>query len=136
MLNDGTTVEEVSGCDPFALPEHVLSSPRPLVLRGLVSQWPVVQSGIQHPHLALSEIRSYYQGRPVSAFLGAPEIEGRFFYNEELSGFNFTQIEARLDDVFDKLLEYEKSEVPPIGAPSRSRHRFFLCGHRHRVASG
>ena len=113
MLNISTSVEEVSGCDPFALPESVLKSPRPLVLRGLVSHWPVVQSGEQHPHQALSAIRACYRGRPVSAFLGAPEINGRFFYNDDLSGFNFTQIEARLDDVLDKLIEYEGSEVPP-----------------------
>ena len=112
-MNISTTVEEVSGCDPHALPDSVLKSPRPLVLRGLVARWSVVQNGKQHPHQALSAIRACYRGRPVSAFLGAPEINGRFFYNDDLSGFNFTQIEARLDDVLDKLVEYEGSEIPP-----------------------
>lgn len=113
MLSISTSVEERSGCDPANLPEDVLRSDRPLILRGLVSHWPVVQSGLQHPHRALSDIRGYYQGRPVTAFLGAPEINGRFFYNEDLSGFNFTQLEAKLDAILDKLLEYEPSDKPP-----------------------
>lgn len=113
MLSIEDHVEELVGCDPFALPENVLSSPKPLLLRGLVSQWPVVKRARVHPHEALSAIRDYYQGRPVTAFLGAPEIRGRFFYNDDLSGFNFTQLEARLDKVLDKLLEYETSDNPP-----------------------
>ena len=113
MLEIGNEVEEVLGCDPFALPETVLTSSKPLVLRGLVSHWPVVQSGKQHPHKALADIQGYYRGRPVSTFLGEPEIRGRFFYNEDLSGFNFLQMEAQLDNVLKKLVEIENSDLPP-----------------------
>ena len=113
MLNISAKVEEVFGCDPFDLPDAVLRSTEPLVLRGLVAHWPVVQSGLHAPRQALADIGSFYQGRPVSAFLGDPDIHGRFFYNEELTGFNFTQLEARLDDVLGKLLEYETAEKPP-----------------------
>ncbi len=45
--------------------------------------------------------------------MGEPTIDGRFFYNEDLSGFNFLQVQTRLDQVIDKLLELTSSEEPP-----------------------
>lgn len=113
MLDIKTDIEDYPGCDPAALPEEVITSSRPLVLRGLVSDWPIVHRARQSTHEAVTDIRSYYRGKPVSLFLAPPEINGRFFYNEELSGFNFLQMEANLNDVLDKLLECEHQEEPP-----------------------
>ena len=68
---------------------------------------------MQGPHAVLDRLRDYYQGRPVSLFLGTAEIEGRFFYNDDMTGFNFLQMEANLGDVFDKLIEFEQQQQPP-----------------------
>jgi hypothetical protein len=106
-------VREVHGCDPANLPQEILTSTKPLILRGLVEDWPVVRSALSSPTEALSDIAQYYQGRPVSLFLGEPEMGGRFFYNEDLSGFNFLQMEANLVDVFAKLVEFQQQERPP-----------------------
>jgi hypothetical protein len=106
-------VEVITGCDPSALPQDVLTSDKPLILRGLVSNWPIVRAATQGPQAVLSRILEYYRDRPVSLFQGAPEIKGRFFYNEDLTGFNFLQMDANLGDVFDKLIEYEHREQPP-----------------------
>ena len=35
----------------------------------------------------------------VTAMLGAPDIDGRFFYNEAFDGFNFERQRLRLDAV-------------------------------------
>jgi hypothetical protein len=106
-------VEVITGCDPSALPQEVLTSDKPLILRGLVSDWPIVRAATGGPQAVLSRIREYYRDKPVSLFLGAPEIKGRFFYNEDMTGFNFLQMDANLGDVFDKLIEYEDQEQPP-----------------------
>jgi hypothetical protein len=106
-------VEVITGCDPSALPQEVLTSEKPLILRGLISNWPIVRAATEGPQAVLSCIREYYRDKPVSLFLGAPEIKGRFFYNEDMTGFNFLQMDANLGDVFDKLIEYEDQEQPP-----------------------
>ena len=73
----------------------------------------MVRRAKQGAHEALADIRGYYRDKPVSLFLGAPEIKGRFFYNEDLTGFNFIQMDANLNDVFKKLVEYEHEKEPP-----------------------
>ncbi|MEH6585163.1 MAG: cupin-like domain-containing protein [Halioglobus sp.] len=113
MSDTLTQIEEVHGCNPAALPAEVLTSTQPLILRGLVSDWPIVRTAMQGPHAVLDRLRDYYQGRSVSLFLGTAEIEGRFFYNDDMTGFNFLQMEAKLGDVFDKLIEFEHQEQPP-----------------------
>ena len=95
------------------IPESVLSATEPVILRGLVSDWPCVAQQKQDPDAALSMLVDRYSGRPVSTFLGEADIKGRFFYNKELTGFNFLQLEARLDDVIAKLKEYRGGTDAP-----------------------
>ena len=45
MLPVAESIREVAGLAPDALPDEVLGSPEPLVLRGLVGQWPMVRAG-------------------------------------------------------------------------------------------
>jgi hypothetical protein len=45
--------------------------------------------------------------------LGAPEIGGRFFYSEDLSGFNFKAVRTKLDTVLDEIARQSKAEIPP-----------------------
>ena len=106
-------VKAVQVADPSAWPESVLSATEPLVLRGIVAEWPVVrQANRSNAHL-VSYLGNFYQGKPVSTFVGAPEIEGRFFYNETLTGFNFHQMNANLTQVLAKLLECCDAQQSP-----------------------
>ncbi len=107
MVRVETRVEEVSGVDPTAIPSDILDSAKPLLLRGLVSGWPVVEQGRRHSHRALEQIRSLYSSKPVALFMGDPAINGRFFYNEDLTGFNFDHMQSDLRPVLDKLMAIE-----------------------------
>jgi hypothetical protein len=107
------TIRELRGLDPQALPDDVLSSTEPLVLRGLVSSWPVVRAGLESATSGAKYLRRFYRDASVGTLLGAPEIEGRFFYNEDLSGFNFYPAKLKLDAVLDEILRHEHNEKPP-----------------------
>ena len=113
MLHVFNTIPEFVGLDPQALPDALLRSTRPVVLRGLVSQWPIVQAGLQSDRAASDYLRSFYRGATVDAFLGAPEIHGRFFYNDDCSGFNFHPERLKLDGVLDELERYQSDDVSP-----------------------
>ncbi len=112
------TVAEIQVNDAHGwadIPEAVLSATEPVILRGLVATWPCVSQQKQDPNAALSMLTDRYSGRPVSTFLGEANIKGRFFYNEALTGFNFLQLEARLDDVITKLKEHRgDTDAPAI----------------------
>ena len=95
--------------------QELLTSDTPWVARGYLREWPVVEHGKQGDEKALAYLASFYQGRPVSAFLAEPQYKGRFFYNEDVTGFNFVQVDTRLDQVFSKLLSLkDESNAPSL----------------------
>lgn len=106
-------IEEVRGLDACALPEEVLCSQRPLLLRGLVGDWPLVRAAASGPRAAIDHLRGFDAGQPVTAMVAPPDTGGRFFYNDDLSGFNFTPQRQRLSTVLDALAEHVDTPDPP-----------------------
>ncbi len=130
MSDANNQIEEIFDCNPADLPMAVLASSKPLILRGLVADWPIVRTSAQGPSAVLDRIRAYYQGKPVSLFLGEADIEGRFFYNDEMTGFNFLQMEANLGQVFDKLVECQDQDQPPALYVGSTAIDSWLAGFR------
>ncbi|MEL1263001.1 cupin-like domain-containing protein [Pseudoxanthomonas putridarboris] len=108
-------IGERADVDPRALPEDVLLSTEPVVLRGVVARWPMAQAGRASAQAAVAYLRRFErQGAPpVAAMVGPPEIGGRFFYNADLSGFNFRQEKVPLGVALNTLLKYAQDGNPP-----------------------
>ena len=113
MLPVAKQVRELSGLRPSDLGPEILASTEPLLLRGLVDDWPMVQAARSSQQAADAYLRRFYRDATVGAMLGAPEIEGRYFYNEDLSGFNFYPVRVRLDTVLAELEKHRGTEPPP-----------------------
>src|SRR4029434_1032211 len=92
-------IEEIAGVDPQSLSDELLARTQPAVLRGLVSSWPVARAGRESAAATDAYLRRFYKDATVNAMLGAPDIGGRFFYNDDLSGFNFKAVSIKLDVV-------------------------------------
>lgn len=106
-------MREMAGLDPQALPDDVLQATQPLVLRGLVAQWPMVRAAMESHSAASDYLCRFYRDATVGAFLGMPEIRGRFFYNEDLSSFNFKPVKIKLDTVLEEIARHVHAENPP-----------------------
>ncbi|KGI79194.1 cupin-like domain-containing protein [Oleiagrimonas soli] len=106
-------VEERHGLDPLALPDEVLGSTKPLLLRGLVADWPMVHAARRSAADAVDYLRRFDRNAPVMALVAPPESGGRFFYNDDLSGFNFQRQQAPLAAVLGKLLDTAEQPDPP-----------------------
>ena len=76
---------------------------RPAILRNLVRSWPVTQAARESGEALTRYLKSFYSGRPAPLFEGPAAINGRFFYNEGLDGFNFESKRASLSEVLDRL---------------------------------
>ena len=113
MLPIAKQVREIAGLRPGDLGSEILASTEPLLLRGLVADWPMVKAGLASPRDADAYLRRWYRDATVNAMLGAPETEGRFFYNDDLSGFNFYPVRVRLDTVLDELAKHLATTPPP-----------------------
>jgi hypothetical protein len=113
-------MRELTGCRADQLPlEELLASAEPCVLRGLVSDWGITQAGIRSDQEAMQYIRSFYNGKPISASFGAPEIEGRLFYNENFTKLNFDSKRSQLNDTWGRcvpidVLQRELNLPPPL----------------------
>lgn len=113
MLAVAKPVASITGLDPRDLPDSVLRATEPIVLKGLVAHWPMVQAAQQSPQAAAQYLRKYYRGAPVEAFFGAPQYGGRFFYNDTLTGFNFHPERLGLDAVLDEIDRHARDARPP-----------------------
>jgi hypothetical protein len=104
--------DEWRDVDPDLFEKTIRPRGRPAVLRGLVQSWPAAQAGRGSPQALIEYLRGFYAGQPAPLFEGAPEINGRFFYNATLDGFNFQSRRAPLTELFDRLME-------GVGDPAR-----------------
>ena len=89
-------VEVLEGCSPGAIPARVFESEVPLLLKGLVAGWPAVAACRQSLAAAASYLSGFWIQQPVTVYVGDAGIEGRFFYNDDFTGFNFKSGKAHL----------------------------------------
>jgi hypothetical protein len=94
----------------------VLESGEPAVLRGLVSDWPVIAAGRVSEAALLQYLRALDSGALVDAIMTAPEECGRMFYREGLDGFNFVRNRLPLSAVAEQALRYAGHERAPAVA--------------------
>jgi hypothetical protein len=103
MLRIEHAVREVAVGEPGVLPPSVPGSEEPLLLRGLVSHWPVVRAAAESPAAVDAYLRGFCADATVNAVYADPANRGRVYYNHDLSGFNFQTVRSRLDTVLDDL---------------------------------
>ena len=108
----GSEIESLD-CHSNVIPESIIGLNKPVVLRGLVSDWPIVKHSQQSAQQAVDYLLSFYNKQPVRAFLAEAETQGRIFYNDAVDGFNFVQTEVYLDDALNKVLAIANSENNP-----------------------
>jgi hypothetical protein len=97
-------IPEQQGCTPEAFGQ-IARSCRPVVLRQLVTHWPLVEAASRTPRAACDYLLQFDAGRTLDAFFGPPEIAGKYFYDESLTGFNFERRTLRLADALGALLK-------------------------------
>ena len=85
---------------------------QPAVLKGLVSHWPVVEVAQQSPEALGAYLKMFDSGKPAHVSVCPPEHKGRFFYNDDVTGFNFTNLKHSLSRCVDDLLEARVSDDP------------------------
>ena len=72
-------------------PDALLAAPEPVIIKGLVADWPLVQAGREGAAALLAYIARFDAGLPVTGYTAPAEIGGRFFYDDAMTGFNFAR---------------------------------------------
>ena len=119
MSQPRTAIREFSTLDADAIRSEVIPSGRPAVLRGLVNAWPAVAVGRCSPAAVVEYLRRFDNGGLVDAIMTPPEVGGRVFYNEAMSGFNFARNRLPITAVAEQVLRYGAfARAPAVAAQS------------------
>jgi len=115
MADIARKTQELKGIAPDRIPVvELLEAGQPAILKGVAREWPLVQKGLESPAAAIAYLRRFGGPHPITVFLGHPDIAGRFFYNDDFTGFNFKALKAPLGDTLDRL----EAQLGESGAPS------------------
>ncbi|WP_223797506.1 cupin-like domain-containing protein [Sphingomonas nostoxanthinifaciens] len=100
--------------DPDRFLEEIARPCRPIVLRGLVRHWPIVAAGAESPDALATYLRRWDKGIELEGFVGPPEIEGRYYYTDDLAGFNFERRRMRFGDGLALLTAARDEQSPTV----------------------
>jgi hypothetical protein len=107
-------IPELTGVRPDALPiAELLAQAEPRVMRGLVSEWEATRLGRESDHGAIKYLRSFYNGKPISASMGEAHIAGRLFYSDDFTRLNFESRRTTLDAMLDTIESHLADAQPP-----------------------
>ena len=94
-------------------PEALLADGRPVILRGLAADWPLVAAGRIGADAAIAYLKRFDAGREVVGYTGAPEIAGRFFYRDDWTGLNFEARRVGLSAYLDRIAAHRDDPASP-----------------------
>ena len=83
--------------------EDIVGACAPAVIRGLVSDWRAVRAARVDGGL-LDYLAAMATPTPINIFVGPAEISGKYYYNDDLTGFNFSHETLPFAAALDRVL--------------------------------
>lgn len=93
--------------------QKLMDDLQPVILKGAISDWPLVKAGRESDEKAMDYLRSFYNGMQVACYVAPHELKGRFGYNDTLTGMNYESHRVRIDQVLEQLQSNLTNPEPP-----------------------
>jgi hypothetical protein len=107
------SIPALRGVTRASFESEIRPAARPVVLEGLVSDWPLVRAAGESPAALAQALKALDAGR-VPQIMEAPAASGgRLFYRDDLEGFNFTRQAVAIGTVVDRLVELAGAPAAP-----------------------
>ncbi len=104
----------------------LIAAQEPVVIEGLARDWPLVAAGREGPEAAIAYLRRFYNGRPGVGYVGGDGQGGRFFYDDAVTGMNFTAERTGLDAFMARMAQdLGRDDAPSLYAGSTDAEGFF-----------
>lgn len=113
-------VREWRNVDRETFQSEIVAQDKPAVLKSLVREWPALKAAARSPAEFTSYLSQYDVGKKIPVCVGPPAIKGRFFYNDDLRGFNFDSVDRTLMSTLRALGAAELQEPPSIAMQGMS----------------
>lgn len=106
-------VETWSAADAPELKEHLERHAEPVLLKGLVREWPAVQAGLETPLAICDYLARFDRGVEVMATKTRAAARGVMGYNEGLTDFAFVKARMPLPEFMAHLAAYLPADAAP-----------------------
>lgn len=93
--------------------QEIIPLYRPAIIRGYFKDWPAIAKQRESVSDLTDYIKSFDQGKNVVTYCGDSSIQGRFFYQNDMQGFNFERITEKFDDAVNRILSHVDNPNPP-----------------------
>jgi hypothetical protein len=91
---------------------EIVAKERPIVLRGLAANWPLVIAARQYSRRGMAMLAANAADVPVTVLRADPEEQGRFHYRSDGRSLNFVRGQASLPAFLRALSEHEARAQP------------------------
>jgi hypothetical protein len=140
MSSPPEQIADWRGVDLPTFRDQIVPQNQPAALRGAVLQWPAVQQGSRSAQAMCAYLMGLQQAGPVPLLTADPVIQGRFFFRDDLRGFNFQRRPAPLAVALRMLLTHLDDTEPPAvfveSAPLPDCLPDFASGNRLELLDG
>jgi hypothetical protein len=124
-MADLPPIAEVEAADAATLDRLLREATAPFVVRGLVSDWPLVQAARDSSQAARDYLVQHHRDIPFTVSVGQPGSGGRLFYDDAMA-MNFATVRAKLPDILGEMARVEQADDPrPIYLASIDMRGFF-----------
>ena len=105
-------VAELSGATADTFRAEIASRARPLVLRGAVSDWPLVKRAAQSPQALVDYLSSFVSSELVDTVIAPRAARGRLLYEDGFADLNHRHTIEKLPHVLKGLLKQMEADQP------------------------
>lgn len=113
MNGEPRPIARLRNVDKETFHRDIVPRGEPVVLEGLVRQWPAVRTSSESPEAACAYLASLDSGVESDAVLVPAGLGGRMFYEPDLSAFNFARRTLTVSAVLQQMARYSRFDSPP-----------------------
>lgn len=112
-MKQQAAIPEFSNIDAATFHQEIVPLHRPVVMRGIVQHWPVVQHALRSPDAVCAYLKAFDTGVDVNAIMTPPGSGGLVGYSADMQGFSFVRNRLPLGAVITQLQRYLGGDNPP-----------------------
>lgn len=102
-------IKTLTGICPSNIPfDDLFATNKPILLKGLVRDWPLVKLSSEHNDIDAQEaviesLLKHDSHQPFVVYKGKHSIDAKFSYNETCTGFNFDSVRSNFKQVIERI---------------------------------
>jgi hypothetical protein len=112
-MKQQAAIPEFANIDAATFHQEIVPLHRPVVMRGLVKHWPVVDYALRSPDAVCTYLKAFDTGADVNAIMTPPGTGGHIGYSADMQGFSFVRNRLPLAAVITQLQRYLGGDNPP-----------------------